>query len=182
MERIGWNLWSWATMLYPCSILKWDNSTSDNLSLVVASANQHQDVGTKVVHIWKNTSSNTVSKSISKNGGINTYRGLIQIQPSAENAVASTRCDALLLDDISVSDTIPMVEVNTGDALVSHEATAGKIDEDQLFYLMSRWLNKEKSIWMIVNWFVSIVTKELPLEYAWELNHLIQLEVDTSVG
>ena len=178
MERIGWNLWSWATMLYPCSILKWDNSTSDNLSLVVASANQHQDVGTKVVHIWKNTSSNTVSKSISKNGGINTYRGLIQIMPSAENAVVSSRCDALLLDDASVSDTIPTVEVNTSDALVSHEATAGKIDEDQLFYLMSRWLNREKSIWIIVNWFVSIVTKELPLEYAWELNHLIQLEVD----
>ena len=182
MEWIGWNLGSWATMLYPCSILKWDNSTSDNLSLVVASTNQHQDVGTKVIHIWKNTSSNIVSKSISKSGGINTYRGLIQILPTAENAVASTRCDALLLDDVSVSDTIPTIEINTSDALVSHEATAGKIDEDQLFYLMSRWLNREKSIWMIVNWFVSMVTKELPLEYAWELNHLIQLEVDTSVG
>lgn len=182
MEWIWWNLWSWATMLYPCSILKWDNSTSDNISLVVASKNQHQDVGTKMIHIWKNTASNTVSKSISKNGWINTYRGLVQILPSAENAVASTRCDALLLDDISVSDTIPKVEVNTSDALVSHEATAGKIDEDQLFYLMTRWLSEEKSMIMIVNWFVSSVTKELPLEYAWELNHLIELEVDSSVG
>ena len=182
MEWIGWNLWSWATMLYPCSILKWDNSTSDNLSLVVASKDQHQDVGTKVIHIWKNTSSNTVSKSISKSGGINTYRGLIQILPGAKNAVVSTRCDALLLDDISVSDTIPTVEVKTSDALVSHEATAWKIDENQLFYLMSRWLSEEKSIVMIVNWFVSMVTKELPLEYAWELNHLIELEVDSSVG
>lgn len=182
MERIWWNLWSWATMLYPCSILKWDNSTSDNISLVVASKNQHQDVGTKVIHIWKNTSSNTVSKSISKNGWINTYRGLIQILPSAENAVTSTRCDALLLDSDSVSDTIPIVEVNTSDALVSHEATAWKIDEYQLFYLMTRWLTEEKSMIMIVNWFVSSVTKELPLEYAWELNHLIELEVDSSVG
>ena len=102
--------------------------------------------------------------------------------PGAENAVASTRCDALLLDDISVSDTIPVVEVNTSDALVSHEATAWKIDEDQLFYLMSRWLNLNKSMWIIVNWFVSVVTKELPLEYAWELNHLIELEVDSNIG
>ncbi len=169
-------------MLYPCSILKWDNSTSDNLSLVVASKDQHQDVWSKVIHIWKNTSSNIVSKSISKDWGINTYRGLIQVLPWAENVVNSTRCDALLLDDISVSDTIPTIEVKTSDAVVSHEATAGKIDEEQLFYLMSRWLTEEKSMIMIVNWFVSSITKELPLEYAWELNHLIELEVDNSVG
>ena len=169
MEWIGWNLWSGATMLYPCSILKWDNSTSDNLSLVVASANQHQDVWTKVIHIWKNTSSNTI-------------RGLVQIQPSAQNAVASTRCDALLLDEISVSDTIPTIEIKTDDATVSHEATAWKIDENQLFYLMSRWLSEEKAMAMIVNGFVSSITKELPLEYAWELNHLIQLEMEDSIG
>ncbi len=102
--------------------------------------------------------------------------------PWSENVVNSTRCDALLLDDISVSDTIPTIEVKTSDAVVSHEATAGKIDEEQLFYLMSRWLTEEKSMIMIVNWFVSSVTKELPLEYAWELNHLIELEVDNSVG
>ena len=182
IEWIGWNLGSGATMLYPCSILKWDNSTSDNLSLVVASKGQHQDVWSKVIHIWKNTSSNIVSKSISKNWGINTYRGLIQVLPWAKNVVNSTRCDALLLDDVSVSDTIPTIEVKTNDATVSHEATAGKIDENQLFYLMSRWLTEEKSMIMIVNWFVSSVTKELPLEYAWELNHLIELEVDNSVG
>ena len=181
MEWIWWNLGSWATMLYPCSILKWDNSTSDSLSLVVASANQNQDVWTKVIHIWKNTWSNTISKSISKSGGINTFRGLVQIQPTAENAIASTRCDALLLDDISVSDTIPVVEVKTDDATISHEATAWKIDENQLFYLMSRWLTEEKAMAMIVNWFVSSITKELPLEYAWELNHLIQLEMEWSI-
>ena len=182
MERIGWNLGSWATMLYPCSILKWDNSSSDNISLVVASANQHQDVGTKVIHIGKNTSSNTISKSISKSGWVNIYRGLVQILPSAENAVTSTRCDALLLDEISVSDTIPVIRCENNDATISHEATAGKIDENQLFYLMSRWLSEEKAMAMIVNGFVSTVTKQLPLEYAGELNHLIELEMEGSVG
>ena len=181
MEWIGWNLWSWATMLYPCSILKWDNSTSDSLSLVVASKWQNQDVWTKVIHIWENTSSNTISKSISKDWWVNTFRGLVQIQSSAKNAVASTRCDALLLDEISVSDTIPTVQVKTDDATVSHEATAWKIDEWQLFYLMSRWLTEEKAMAMIVNGFISSITKELPLEYAWELNHLIQMEMEGSV-
>lgn len=181
MEWIWWNLGSWATMLYPCSILKWDNSTSDSLSLVVASTNQHQDVGTKVIHIWKNTSSNTISKSISKNWGVNTYRWLVQILPWAENAVASTRCDALLLDEFSISDTIPSIQIKTNDATISHEATAWKIDENQLFYLMSRWLSEEKAMAMIVNGFISSITKELPLEYAWELNHLIQLEMENSI-
>ncbi len=181
MEWIWWNLWSWATMLYPCSILKWNNSTSDSLSLVVASENQNQDVWTKVIHIWKNTSSNIISKSISKSGWINTYRWLVKILPTAVWAVVSTRCDALLLDDISVSDTVPVIKVDCTDATVSHEATAWKIDEDQLFYLMSRWLSEEKSMAMIVNGFVSSITKQLPLEYAWELNHLIELEMDKSV-
>ena len=181
MEWIWWNLGSWATMLYPCSILKWNNSTSDSLSLVVASKGQNQDVWTKVIHIWENTSSNTISKSISKDWWINTFRGLVQINSSAKNAVASTRCDALLLDDISISDTIPTIEVKTDDATVSHEATAWKIDEEQLFYLMSRWLTEEKAMAMIVNWFISSITKELPLEYAWELNHLIQMEMEWSI-
>ena len=181
MEWVGWNLWSWATMLYPCSILKWDYSTSDNLSLVVASLNQNQDVWTKVIHIWSHTSSNTISKSISKSGWVNTYRWLVQILPSALDAVASTRCDALILDDESISDTIPTIQVQTDDATVSHEATAWKIDENQLFYLMSRWLSHEKAMAMIVNGFISSITKQLPLEYAWELNHLIEMEMDWSV-
>ena len=182
IERIWWNLWSWATMLYPCSILKWDNSTSDNLSLVVASTNQHQDVWAKVIHIWKNTTSNIVSKSISKNWWNNIYRGLIKIASTAKNAVSSTHCDALLLDNISISDTIPTIQVNTNDATISHEATAWKIDNNQLFYLMSRWLSEESATAMIVNGFLSSITKKLPLEYAWELNHLIELEMEKSVG
>lgn len=181
MERIGWNLGSWATMLYPCTILKWNNSTTDNLSLVVASTNQHQDVWSKVIHIWNNTSSNIISKSISKNGWINTYRGLIQIQKNAKNAISSTRCDALLLDEKSVSDTIPNIEIHSDDATVSHEATAWKIDTNQLFYLMSRWLSEEKAMAIIVNWFLSNITKELPLEYAGELNHLIELEMGKNI-
>lgn len=178
MERIGWNLGSWATMLYPCTILKWNNSTTDNLSLVVASSNQHQDVWSKVIHIWNNTSSNIISKSISKNGWINTYRGLVQIQENSKNAVSSTRCDALLLDEISVSNTIPNIKIHSDDATVSHEATAWKIDTNQLFYLMSRWLSEEKAMAIIVNGFLSNITKELPLEYAGELNHLIELEME----
>ena len=168
-------------MLYPCSILKWDNSTSDNLSLVVASTNQHQDVGAKVIHIWKDTSSKIISKSISKNWWINTYRWLVHILPSATNAVSSTRCDALLLDGKSISDTIPVIKAETSDATISHEATAGKIDTTQLFYLMSRWLTEEKAMSMIVNGFLSNITKELPLEYAWELNHLIELEMENNI-
>ena len=121
-------------------------------------------------------------KSISKSGWINTYRWLVKILPTAVWAVVSTRCDALLLDEVSVSDTVPTIQIKTEDATVSHEATAGKIDENQLFYLMSRWLSEEKSMAMIVNGFVSSITKQLPLEYAWELNHLIQLEMEWSVG
>lgn len=182
IERIWWNLGSWATMLYPCSILKWDNSWSDNLSLVVASTNQHQDIWAKVIHLWKNTTSNIVSKSISKNWWKNIYRGLVHIAHSAENATSSTRCDALLLDNISVSDTIPTIQLHTDNATISHEATAWKIDNEQLFYLMSRWLTEDYATALIVNWFLSTITKKLPLEYAWELNHLIELEMKNSVA
>jgi Fe-S cluster assembly protein SufB len=138
MERIGGNLGSGGTMLYPCSILQGDSSKADSISVVVASKDQHQDVGSKVIHIGKNTSSNIVSKSISKNGGINTYRGLVEIQKTATNATSATKCDALLLDTISRSDTIPTINIKTDDATISHEASAGKIDIKQLFYLMSR--------------------------------------------
>lgn len=182
MERIGWNLGSGATMLYPCSILQGDNAKSDNISVVVASKNQNQDVGAKVIHIWKNTSSNIISKSISKDGGVSTYRGLVEIKKSAINAVSSTECDALLLDTISISDTIPSIKVETADATISHEASAGKIDIHQLFYLMSRGLSEEKAMAMIVNGFISSIVKKLPMEYAGELNHLIEMEMEGSIG
>jgi Fe-S cluster assembly protein SufB len=182
MEWIGGNLGSGATMLYPCSILKGDNAKADNISVVVASKGQHQDVGAKVIHLGKNTSSNIISKSISKDGGISTYRGLIDIHASALNATTSTKCDALLLDGISRSDTIPSIKSHTNDATISHEAAAGKIDTVQLFYLMSRGLSEEKAMAMLVNGFISSIVKKLPLEYAGELNHLIELEMEGSIG
>jgi Fe-S cluster assembly protein SufB len=169
-------------MLYPCSILAGEGAKVDNISVVVASKGQHQDVGAKVIHRGKSTSSHIISKSISKDGGISSYRGLVEIQPTASNAVSSVQCDALLLDTHSVSDTIPTIKVHTDDATVSHEATAGKIDVRQLFYLMSRGLSEEKAMGMLVNGFISSIVKKLPLEYAGELNHIIEMEMEGSVG
>ena len=181
MEWVSWNLWSGATMLYPCSVLKWDYSKADNLSVVLASKNQNQDVGAKVIHLGKYTSSNIISKSISTQGGISTYRWLVKIAKNAEWAISGVNCDALLLDDKSVSKTIPVIESENADAIVSHEASAGKVDEHQIFYLMSRGLEEEKAMSLLVNGFISGVVKQLPLEYAWELNRLIELEMEGSV-
>lgn len=182
MEWINGNLGSCTTMLYPCSILQWDRSKSDQIGVVVAGAGQNQDSGSKVIHIGKNTSSTIISKSISKDGGISTYRGIVEILASAEWAVNSTECDALLMDDISISTTIPHINVARGDAVVAHEASAGKVDETQLFYMMSRGLPEEKAMGMIVNGFISPVVKKLPLEYAAELNRLVEMEMEWSVG
>ncbi len=182
MEWINGNLGSCTTMLYPCSILKGDNSKSDQIWVVVAWAGQNQDSGSKVIHIGKNTSSTIVSKSISKDGGISTYRGIVEILPSAEGAVNSTECDALLMDDHSISTTIPYINIANDHATVAHEASAWRVDETQLFYMMSRWLDEQKAMWMIVNWFISPVIKKLPLEYAAELNRLIEMEMEGSVG
>ncbi len=182
MEWIGGNLGSGVTMLYPASILKWDNSKADHIGVAVATKDQYQDVGSKVIHIGKNTSSTIVSKSISKDWWISVYRGLVEIRPSAQGAVNSTECDALLLDDKSVSDTIPTIKVNNPTWVVAHEASAWKVDEDKLFYMMSRGLDEEHAMAMIVNGFISPVVKKLPLEYAGELNRLIEMEMEWSVG
>lgn len=178
MEWVWWNMWSWVTMLYPCSVLKWDNSTTDMLWLAFANANQNQDIGSKVIHIWKNTSSNILSKSLSKWWWISTYRGLIDIKKTATWAVSKIDCDALLLDNKSVSDTIPTIDVGNSDSIVWHEASAGKISEEELFYLQSRGISEEQATAMIVNWFLSPVMKELPLEYASEMNVLIAMEFE----
>jgi len=178
MEWVWWNMWSGVTMLYPCSVLKWDNSKTDMLWLAFANAKQNQDIGSKVIHIWKNTSSNILSKSLSKWGGISTYRWLIDIKPSAVWAVSKIDCDALLLDNKSVSDTVPKINVWNSDSIVWHEASAWKISEEELFYLQSRWISEEEATWMIVNWFLSPIMKELPLEYASEMNVLIAMEFE----
>ncbi len=182
LERVNGNLWSGITMLYPCSILKGDRSRSDQLGVVVAGAGQEQDTGSKVIHIWKNTSSTIISKSISKDWGIATYRGIVDIKKSADNAVNSTECDALLMDDRSISTTIPHIKVDNWSATIAHEASAGRIDETMLFYLQSRGLEEQKAMTMIVNGFISPIVKKLPLEYAGELNRLIEMEMEGSIG
>ena len=182
IEWVGGNLGSHTTMLYPCSVLVWDNSRADHLGIAFANAGQNQDAGAKVIHIGKNTSSSIVSKSISKWGGLSSYRGLVDIKPWATWAVTKIECDALLLDNISGSDTIPDIRVGNTESIVAHEASAGKINEDDLFYLQSRGIDEEQAAAMIVNGFISPIVKELPLEYASELNVLISMEMEGSIG
>ncbi|HRX64028.1 MAG TPA: Fe-S cluster assembly protein SufB [Candidatus Absconditabacterales bacterium] len=182
MEWVSGNLGSQTTMLYPCSILKGDNSKTDLLGIVMATKDQNQDVGSKVVHIGKNTKSNIVSKSISKDGGISTYRGIVSIAKSAENSISNTECDAMLIDDKSTNITIPNIVDNSDSSSISHEAYTGKMDEEKLFYLTSRGITLDKATSMIVNGFFSKITKKLPLEYAGELNTLIEMEMEGSIG
>jgi len=182
LEWVNGNLWSGVTMLYPCSILKGERSRSDQLGVAVAGEWQNQDTGSKVIHIWKDSSSTIISKSISKDGGVATYRGIVDIKKSATGAINGTECDALLMDDRSISTTIPHIHVWNSSAVVAHEASAWKVDESLLFYLMARGLTEEKAMAMIVNGFISDVVKKLPLEYAGELNRLIEMEMEGSVG
>ena len=182
MERVWWNLWSCTTMLYPCSILKGDRSKTDILGVAIAWEDQNQDVGAKVIHVWKDTTSMIVSKSIAKDWWLASYRWLVKILPSAENAVNATECDALLLDDKSISTAIPDIDAQNDSATLAHEASAWRIDEEQLFYLTSRGIDEEKAMAMIVNWFFNAIVKKLPLEYAWEMNKLIDMEMEWSVG
>lgn len=181
IEWINGNLGSKTTMLYPCSVLQGDNSKTDYIGIAYAGESQIQDTGCKAIHIGKNTSSNILSKGISKNGGTSSYRGLVKILPKAFNAKSSVRCDGLMLDNFSKALTFPSMDVRENEIKVSHEAAVGKIGEDQLFYLMSRGLDEEDAIKLIVSGFIEPVIKELPLEYAAELNKLIELEIENSV-
>lgn len=179
--HISWvwgNLWSKTTMLYPCSILIWDNSSSENFWISFAGKWQNQDLWSKVIHIWKNTSSTIISRSISKDGWISTYRWLVDIKSSAEWAISSIKCDWIISDDISINRAIPMMILWTDDCSVTHEATAGKIDKNTILYLESRWFSEDEAIEMVVMWFINPVIKELPLEYAAEMNVLISSEFD----
>ncbi len=169
-------------MKYPAIYLMGENARGEVLSIAFAGDNQHQDAGAKMVHVASNTSSIVVSKSISKNGGRTSYRGLVKVYEDAKNVKCSVKCDALLLDDLSRSDTYPTMEINDQDVNIEHEATVSKVGEEQLFYLMSRGLTADEATAMIVNGFFEPFTKELPLEYAVELNRLIKLEMEGSVG
>lgn len=178
IDWVGWNLGSNTTMLYPCTVLVGDGSSCEHLGIAFANTGQNQDTGAKVIHIGKNTTSNVVSKSLSKWGGISTYRGLIDIKPQATGSVAKIDCDGLILDGISSNNAIPDIRVGNSFSTVGHEASAGKINEQDLFYLMSRGMSQEDATAMIVNGFISPILKELPLEYASEMNVLISMEFE----
>ncbi len=181
MEWVNGNLGSKITMLYPCSVLRGENSRTDYIGIAYAGKGQEQDTGCKVYHLAPNTKCNVISKSISKDGGITSYRGLVEIKSGNKNSKASVRCDGLMMDNLSKAKTFPSMEVSENDVEVAHEAAVGKIGEDQLFYLMSRGLSEEEATKMIVAGFIEPVIKELPLEYAAELNKLIELEIENSV-
>ena len=182
IEWVTANMGSKVSMVYPCSILKGENARADHLSIGYAGKNQEQDIGAKVYHVAPNTTSMIISKSISKNGGITRYRGLLNVSKNAVNSKSKVQCDALMMDDISKSDTIPYMNIKSNKSSIAHEATVGKISQEQVFYLMSRGLKEEQATQMIVNGFIEPIVKELPIEYAVELNRLIELEMEGSVG
>ena len=182
VEWIDGNIGSKLTMKYPGIYLLGQRAHGETLSVAFAGKNQHQDTGAKMVHLAPNTTSRITSKSVSKGNGRTTYRGLLHVAKGATNVKASVRCDALLLDDISKTDTYPYMEINQEDATVTHEATVGKIGDEQIFYLMSRGFSEEDALTLVVNGFIEPFTKELPMEYAVELNRLVKMEMDGSVG
>lgn len=182
VEWIDGNIGSKLTMKYPGIYLMGRKAYGETLSVAFAGKNQHQDTGAKMVHLAPDTTSKVTSKSVSRANGRSTYRGLLKVAKGATNVKATVRCDALLLDDTSKTDTYPYMEIDQEDATVTHEATVGKIGDEQIFYLMSRGFSEEEALSLIVNGFMEPFTKELPMEYAVELNRLIRLEMDNSVG
>jgi Fe-S cluster assembly protein SufB len=182
IEWVTSNMGSKVSMVYPCSMLIGENARADHLSIGYAGKNQVQDIGAKVYHLAKNTTSIVKSKSISKDGGIARYRGILFVAKNALNSKSKVQCDALMLDNISKSDTIPVIEIKQNKSSIAHEATVGKISKEQIFYLMSRGLSEEQATQMIVNGFIEPIVKELPIEYAVELNRLIELEIEGGLG
>jgi Fe-S cluster assembly protein SufB len=182
MEWIDGNIGSKVTMKYPAVWLLGEHAKGETLSIAFAGEGQHQDAGSKMVHAAPHTSSTIVSKSVARGGGRTSYRGLVQIQEGAYGSRSTVKCDALLVDAISRSDTYPYVDVREDDVSMGHEATVSKVSEDQLFYLMSRGLSEDEAMAMIVRGFVEPIARELPMEYALELNRLIELQMEGAVG
>jgi Fe-S cluster assembly protein SufB len=182
VEWIDGNIGSKLTMKYPGVYLMGERAYGETLSIAFAGKGQHQDTGAKMVHLAPNTTSKVTSKSVSRADGRSTYRGMLNVAKGATNVKSTVRCDALLLDDTSKTDTYPYMVIDQEDATITHEATVGKIGDDQIFYLMSRGFSEEDALSLIVNGFMEPFTKELPMEYAVELNRLIKLEMDDSVG
>ncbi len=182
MEWVDANLGSKLTMKYPSCYLLGENSHGEILSMAFAGTGQHQDTGGKVLHFAPNTSSKITSKSISKGKGRASYRGLLKVHKGAGNVKSNVVCDALLLDPESRSDTYPYIEIDEDDVTIGHEASVSKVGEEQLFYLMSRGLSEEGAISMVVSGFIEPLVRELPMEYAVEMNRLIQLQMEGSIG
>jgi Fe-S cluster assembly protein SufB len=182
MEWVDGNLGSKVTMKYPAVWMTGPHAKGETLSIAFAGEKQHQDAGAKMVHAAPYTSSSIISKSVARGGGRTSYRGLVQVQEGAHHAKSTVKCDALLVDDISRSDTYPYVDVREDDVAMGHEATVSKVSEDQLFYLMSRGLDEDEAMAMIVRGFVEPIARELPMEYALELNRLIELQMEGAVG
>jgi len=182
MEWVDCNLGSKVTMKYPSCYLMGAGAHGEVLSVAFASKGQQQDAGSKIFHFAPNTSSKVTSKSISKNGGQSSYRGMIKVFKGATGVKSNVVCDALILDPISRSDTYPTIEINEEDVTIGHEASVSKVGEEQLFYLMSRGLSEEEATTMVVSGFIEPFVKELPMEYAVEMNRLIQLQMEGSVG
>ena len=182
MEWVDGNLGSKVTMKYPACYLLEEGARGEVLSIAMAGRGQHQDAGAKIVHFAPHTSGSIVSKSISKDSGRSSYRGLVKIYEGATGAKTNVECDALLLDDEARTDTYPYIEIEEKTARVGHEATVSKINDEQILYLQSRGLSKDQAAGLIVRGFIEPIAKELPLEYAVELNRLIELEMEGSVG
>jgi Fe-S cluster assembly protein SufB len=181
-EWVGGSLGSGVTMLYPASWLVGEGASCEHLNIALAIGKVDKDTGAKVIHGAPHTKSRVVAKSISKDGGRSAYRGLLKIVKGAHDSTATVQCDALIMDEHSVSDTLPHIEISEDKVTVAHEATVGRIGQEQLFYLMSRGLTEAEAVNMIVSGFIEPVVKELPMEYAVELNRLIALEMEGSVG
>ncbi|MDQ8044015.1 MAG: Fe-S cluster assembly protein SufB, partial [Patulibacter sp.] len=182
VEWVDCNLGSKLTMKYPAVYLTGEGAHGEILSIAFAGAGQHQDAGGKIIHAAPNTTSNIFAKSISKDGGRSSYRGLLEIAPGAHGSKSKVVCDALLLDEESRSDTYPTIRIGDDDVDVGHEATVSKVGEEQLFYLQSHGIGEEEASKMIVNGFIEPIVKELPMEYAVEMNRLIELQMEGSIG
>jgi Fe-S cluster assembly protein SufB len=182
MEWVDGNLGSKVTMKYPAVYMMGEGAHGEILSIAFAGKGQHQDAGGKVVHVAPNTTSRIISKSICKDGGRSSYRGLLKVHEGADNVKSNVVCDALLLDEHSRSDTYPYIEIDEQDVTIGHEASVSKVGEEQLFYLMSRGIDEEMANTLIVNGFIEPLVKELPMEYAIEMNRLIQLQMEGSIG
>jgi Fe-S cluster assembly protein SufB len=182
VEWVDANTGSKLTMKYPSIYLRGRGATAEVISVAVAGKDQHQDTGAKAIHLASDTTSRIVSKSVSKDGGRTSYRGQVRVAPGATGVTASVRCDALMLDDISRSDTYPYIDIQEDDTTMTHEATVGKVSTDQVFYLMSRGLTENEATNLIVQGFLEVFTKELPMEYAIEFNRLVKLEMEGSLG